>query len=87
MTLAKAFLEIFCSQASYIGLLLEKKEREDNSVMYLENFTKKVNQVIYTLDTICELNNMTKRCLRYFVHKLPLDYIRKIRKGDNSVMH
>ena len=40
MTLAQVALEIFCSQASYIGLLLEKMERGDNSVMDLENFTK-----------------------------------------------
>ena len=57
MILAKVVLEIFCSQA-YIGLYREKNEKEDNSVMDLQNFTK-VNQVIYTLDTICDSNIMT----------------------------
>ena len=33
-------------------------EKGNNSVMNLENFTK-VNQVIYTLDTICDPNIMT----------------------------
>ena len=54
MTLAQVFLEIFCSQA-YIGL--RKMEKGDNFVMDLENFTK-VDQVIYTLDTIYDPNIM-----------------------------
>ena len=33
-------------------------EKGDNFVMDLENFTK-VNQVIYTLDTICDPNIIT----------------------------
>ena len=54
MILAKAVLEIFCAH----WLILRKNEKGDNSVMDLQNFTK-VNQVIYTLDTICDSNTMT----------------------------
>ena len=36
----------------------KKTEKVDNSVMGFENFAK-VNQVIYTLDTICDPNIMT----------------------------
>ena len=49
MTLAKAVLQIFCSQLSLA--YNEKKEKGDNSVMDLETLTKN-KQVIYTLDTI-----------------------------------
>ena len=42
MILAQGVLEIFCSQASYIGMLLEKMERGDNSVMDLEFFFEKL---------------------------------------------
>ena len=48
----------------------------------------KVNQVIYTLNTICDSNIMTlvQAVLRYIVHKLPLGYNKKKSKnGDNSV--
>ena len=38
--------------------MMRKKEKGDNVVMDLENFTK-VNQVIYTLNTICDPNIMT----------------------------
>ena len=44
-------LEIFRSQAS---IVMRKTEKGDNSV-YFENFTK-ANQIIYTLDTIRDLN-------------------------------
>ena len=37
---------------------MTKSEKGDNSVKYLTNFAK-VNQVIYTLDTICEPNIIT----------------------------
>ena len=37
---------------------MAKSEKGDNPVKYLENFAK-VNQVIYTLDVICEPNIMT----------------------------
>ena len=40
MTLAQAVLELFCSIASNISLLLEKIERGDNSVMDLKKNTK-----------------------------------------------
>ena len=50
MTLAQAVLETFCLQAS-IGLYEKKMGKGDNSVNDLEKFPK-VNQVIYTLDTI-----------------------------------
>ena len=63
---------------------MRKTEKGDNSVLDLP----KVNQVIYTLDTIFDPNIMTqvKRFLRYFVHKLPLGYDEKKEKGDNSVI-
>ena len=51
-------LEIFCSQAYIAGLIMIKNEKRDNSVMDLQNFTG-VNQVIYTIDTICDSNIMT----------------------------
>ena len=57
MTLAQAVLEVFCSQAS-IWVIMSKMEKGNNSVMDLQNFTK-VNQVIYTLDTIYAPNIMT----------------------------
>ena len=37
---------------------MTKSEKGLNSVKYLENFAN-FNQVIYTLDTICEPNTMT----------------------------
>ena len=37
---------------------MRKTDEGDNSVMDLENLTK-ANQVIYTLDTICDPNIMT----------------------------
>ena len=47
-----------------------KSEKGDNLVKYsyIYRILPKVNQVIYTLDTICEPNMMI---LRYFVHKVP----------------
>ena len=63
-------------------LILRKNEKEDNSVMDLQNFTK-VNQVIYTLDTICNSNIMTlaQAVLDIFC----LVIMRKKQKEDNSV--
>ena len=39
-------------------LIMGKMEKGDNSVMDLENFTK-IDQVNYTLDTICDPNITT----------------------------
>ena len=39
--------------------MMSKMEKGDNSVMNFGNFTRKVNQVIYTLDTICGPNIKT----------------------------
>ena len=88
MTQAKAVLEIFCSQAS-IGLQLECREVKIIQ-LHIKQMILKVNQVIYTLDTICELNIMTlaqavleilysEGCL---LHK-----ITKSEKGINSVSY
>ena len=38
--------------------MMSKTEKGDNSVMNFGNFTK-INQVIYTLDTICDPNIKT----------------------------
>ena len=48
-------------------------EKRDNSVKYLQNLPK-VNQVIYTLDTIYALNIMIRAqgFLRYFVHNFSM---------------
>ena len=57
MTLAQAVLEIFCSQASYIGFLSEmKRERFQKWIVRL---LPKVDQVIYILGSICDINSMT----------------------------
>ena len=57
MTLAQAVLEKLCSQAS-IRFLLEKSKREIiQSLIY--RILPKINQVIYTLYTICDPNIMT----------------------------
>ena len=51
---------------------MRKSEKGDNFVMDLENLTK-VNQVIYTLDTICDPNitTLAQAFHETFVHKLP----------------
>ena len=55
--------------------------------MDFENLPK-ANQIIFTLDTICDPNIITlsKACLRYFVHKLQLAYNGKTEKENNSFM-
>ena len=67
-------------------LILRKNEKGDNSVMDLQNFTK-VNQVIYTIDTICDSNIMTlaQAVLDIFCSQASIWVImRKKQKGDNS---
>ena len=56
MILAQWVPQIFCSQGNLT--IQNKTEKGDNSVKYLQNFAK-INQVIYTLDTICMPNIMT----------------------------
>ena len=62
-------------------LIMRKTEKGDNSVMHLR-ILPKVNQVIYTLDTICDPNIMTlaQAVLENLVYKL---IMRKTEKGDN----
>ena len=66
---------------------MRKTEKGVNSVMDFENFTK-VNQVIYTLDPICDPNFMTlaQGVLEILFTSLHLLIMRKTKKGDNSVM-
>ena len=86
MTQAKAVLEKFCSQAC-IGSQLECRKREIIQ-LHIKQMILTVNQVIYTLDTICELNIMTLAqavleifCSEgYLLHK-----ITKSEKGNTSV--
>ena len=49
-----------------------------------EKGERKANQVIYTLETVCDPNIMTlaQAVLRYFDHKLPLGYDEKKGKGS-----
>ena len=56
---------------------MRKTEKEYNSVMDLEYFTK-INQGKFTLDTICDPNIMT---LAQVVHKLTWGYNGKNGKG------
>ena len=58
LTLAQALLEIFCSQAS-LGYDEKRKRKREiiESLIYI--ILPKVNQVIYTLDTIYDSNIMT----------------------------
>ena len=74
MNLAQAVLEIFCSQAS-TGLLWVKRKREIIQSWILE-ILPKVDQVIYTLDTVCDPNikTLAQAVLEIFVHKLPWAY-------------
>ena len=67
---------------SFHWLIMRKTEKGNNSVTDFENFTK-INQVIYTLDTIYEPNFMTlaQAVLEIFFHKLTLAYNEKNRKG------
>ena len=68
ITLAQVVLEIFCSQA-FIGLQIGKREI---IMSLIKKILRKVNQVIYNLDTICEPNItlQLKRFLSHFVHKI-----------------
>ena len=61
------------------------KAKGDNFVMDLENFTNG-NQVIYTLDTICEHNSMTlaQAVLEIFCSQDYLIHEIKISEKDNS---
>ena len=58
MILAQAALQIFCSQDCFTTQndKVRKKEIIQSSI---KRILPKVNQVIYTLDTICEPNIMT----------------------------
>ena len=56
MILAQAVIQIFCWQGS-IGLQCESRKREIIQP-FTHRISRKVNQVIYTLDTICVSNIM-----------------------------
>ena len=90
MTLAQAVFEIFCSQAS-IWVMISKTEKGDNSFMIL-GILPKVNQVIYTLDTICAPNIKTvaQVVLEIFCSQssigLQCNENENFEKGNNSAM-
>ena len=65
---------------------MHKSEKGDNSAKYLQNFAK-VNQVIYTLDTIFESNIMiiAQAVLQIFCWQSPLWATCLSEKGNNSV--
>ena len=68
---------------------MSKMEKGDNSVMDLQ-FLQKVNQGIYTLDTIYDPNIMTlaQAVLEIFCSQASILLImRKTEKRDNSVMN
>ena len=52
MILAQAVFQLFCWQDCFTINNMSKLEKGDNSAKYLQNFAK-LNQVIYTLVTIC----------------------------------
>ena len=58
MTLAQAVLQIFCSQGRFTTQNASQKREiiQSNTVFY--RILPKVNQIIYTMDTICEPNIM-----------------------------
>ena len=55
MILAQAVLQILCWQDCF-ATQMPKSKKGDNSAKYLQNLAKR-NQIIYTLDTICEPNS------------------------------
>ena len=61
----------------------KKTEKGDNSIVDLEHFSKKINQVIYTLDTICDPNIMTlaEAVLEVFCSQTLFGYNEKTGKG------
>ena len=62
---------------------MSKSKKGDNLAKYSQNFAK-VNQIIYTLDTICmALSNtliLAQWFSRYFVDKVPKVYDAKVEK-------
>ena len=76
MTLAQAVLEIFCSQTYIMAYNEKKTEKGDNSRIL--RILPNVNQVICTLDTICDPNIMTLVQAVLEIHKLPLAYNEKL---------
>ena len=65
---------------------MHKSEKGDNSAKYLQNLPQ-VNQVIYTLDTICESNSMiiAQAVLQIFCWQGPLWVTCLSEKENNSV--
>ena len=74
-------LGIFCSQAS-------RKTKREIIQSWIYRILPKANQVIYTLDIICDANIMTltQAVLEIFCSQASFGYNEKIEKGDNSVM-
>ena len=70
MILAQAVLQVFCSQRCFAIQNVSQKIEIIQSNIY--RILPNVNQVIYTLDTICELNIMilAQAVLQIFVHKI-----------------
>ena len=65
-----------------------RKTKREIIQSWINRILPKANQVIYTLDTICDANIMTlaQSVLEIFFHKHQLGYNEKIEKGDNLVM-
>ena len=81
MTLTQTVLEIFCPQASYIGYLLEMKR---GIIQYgIVRILQKVDQVIYILEIICDINFMTlaEAVLKIFRSQAVIK-MKKLRKGQ-----
>ena len=86
MILAQVVLQIFCSQCCFTTQNDKVWKGRLFSQIFRE-FLPKVYQVIYTLDTICELNIMSlaQAVLQIFCSQGPLWVKCLSKKGNNSV--